>query len=112
MRAWALLSIIVLTSSGCNLVPRSPISGYFYEHYRKPYTIDLNETPVKFKAGGGKVILIKEPFSGHGMSAEFNSNAMGDVASRYGLQKIYWADMEYINILGVWKERRLHIYGE
>jgi hypothetical protein len=37
---------------------------------------------------------------------------MGDLAEKHGIEKIYWADMEYINILGIWKERRLHIYGE
>jgi hypothetical protein len=106
------LIAILTCCSGCNLIPRSPLSGYIYEHYRKPYTLDLDETPVNFMEGGGKVILIKEPFTGYGVSAEFNSNAMGDLAKRYGLKRIYWADMEYFHVLGIWKERRLHIYGE
>ena len=94
------------------MLPRSPLSGYVYEHYHKPYTLDLDVTPVRFNCGEGKVVMVKEPFSGWGVSAEFDTNAIGDVARAHGLKKIYWADMEYFKVLGIWKERSIHIYGE
>ena len=107
-----LVILIPLLLTGCGLAPRSAISGYIYEHYRKPYTVDLKNTPVAWKSGGGKVVEIQEPFSGYGVSAEFNSNAVGDIARENGISRVYWADMEYFNVLGIWKEQRLYIYGE
>lgn len=110
MRYFLLLVPIALT--GCGLAPRSSISGYIYEHYRKPFTTDLNSTAVAWKTGQGKVVEVQEPLSGYGVSAEFNSNAVGDIARENGISKVYWADMEYFNVLGIWKEQRLFIYGE
>jgi hypothetical protein len=97
---WALLS-------GCG-----SIRGAVYENYRMPYTVDLDETPVSFNAGTGKIIEVKEPFTGYDITAEFNSNAVGDIARQHGITKVYWADIEMFNLLGVWKEKRLFIYGE
>ena len=107
-----ILACCCLFFSGCALAPDSHISGYIFEHYREPYTLDLKETPVSDMDGQGKVVQIKEPFSGHGITAEFNSNAIGDIAAKHGIKHVYWADMEYFNILGIWKEKRLHIYGK
>jgi len=101
------LAGIVLMMSGCS----SP-SGYVFVHTRVPYTTDLHDTPVSKTSGRGRILHVEEPFSGSGLYAEFNSNAVGDIAARHGIKTIYWADMEVFSILGVWEEQKLHLYGE
>ena len=107
-----LLLVLPLALTGCGLAPRSAISGYIYENYHKPFTVNLNKTPVAWKMGEGKIVEVKEPFSGRGVSAKFNSNAVGDIARLHGIKRVYWADMKYFNVLGIWKEESLTIYGE
>ncbi len=98
--------------SGCGAISRNSLTGYIYVHTRIPYTQNLDNTPVADHGGEGKIIEVKEPFSGYGVTAKFNSNAVGDIARLHGIETVYWADLEYFNLLGIWKERKLHIYGK
>lgn len=114
MKWLSLLAAMALMLSGCaSGIPTSPgVRGRVFSYTRTPYTPDLHDTPVSGSTGKGRVIRIREPFSGYGVSAEFNSNALGDIARKNGLSKVYFADMQELNILGIWRDRRLHIYGE
>ncbi len=77
-----------------------------------PYKTDLHNTPVTDSQSHGIIIHIEEPISGYGLYAEFNSNSIGDIAKKHGLTKVYFADIEIFNVLGIWKHEKLHIYGE
>ena len=77
-----------------------------------PFKTDLLNTPVKDTQASGIIIHIQEPVSGYGLYTEFNSNAIGDIAKKHGLTKVYFADLEIFNVLGIWTHERLHIYGE
>ena len=90
----------------------SSLKGMVFTHIRKPYTIDLHNTPVTNIHANGIIIHIEEPVSGYGFYTEFNSNAIGDIAKKHGLKKFYFADLETFSILGIWKHEKLHIYGE
>ena len=92
---------------GCSL-----LTGMVFTHIRVPYTTDLHSTPVTDIHSNGMIIRIEEPVSGYGLYTEFNSNAIGDIAKKHGLSKVYFADLETFNILGIWKHEKLHIYGE
>lgn len=78
----------------------------------RPYKSDLHNTPVTNIHANGIIIHIEEPVSGYGLYTEFNSNAIGDIAKKHGLTKVYFADVEIFNVLGIWKHEKLHIYGE
>ena len=91
------------------------LRGLVYTNHRIPYTSDLIDTknvPEVVIHARGKITRIREPISGYGVYAEWNSNAIGDIAERQGLQTVYYADMEIFSILGIWKDTKLHIYGE
>ena len=77
-----------------------------------PYTKDLNNTPVIHTKSEGAIIKIQEPFSGAGMYAEFNTNAIGDLAKKYNMKKVYYAELETFDVLGIWQRKRLYLYGE
>lgn len=73
---------------------------------------DLVNSPVIVVHTGGKIIQVKEPVSGYGFYAQWNSNAIGDIAQRYGLKEVYFADIEIFSILGIWTHKKVHVYGK
>ena len=88
------------------------LKGYVFKSIRVPLTMNLDNTPSSIFQSNGKIIKIEEPFSGYGFYAEFNSNAIGDIAKKHGLNKVYFADLEIFSILGIFKYKEVHIYGE
>lgn len=107
--------LIALVSTGCGAVVKNGhavLVGAVYTRVKFPLTTDLNRTPAAVDTGGGKIIRIKEPFSGYGIYAEFNSNAIGEIAKRHGLKTVYYADIERLSILGIWRHDEVIVYGE
>jgi len=90
----------------------TPLPGYVFTWIHLPLTPDLNDTPVGQKNGTGKILRIREPFSRYGIYAEFNSNAIGEIAQRHGMETVYFADRELFSILGIWRHEEVVIYGE
>ena len=99
---------------GCSSVPDTPSSvrGIVYTHIRIPLTVDLDHTRVAGSTGNGRIIRVKEPFTSYGITAEYSSNAIGDIAREHHMTRVDFADMEIFDILGIWRERRLILYGE
>ncbi|MBW2589274.1 MAG: hypothetical protein JRD71_00905 [Deltaproteobacteria bacterium] len=101
--------------SGCLAVGRvdsNILKGKIFKHVRVPYTTNLHNTSVTDIQSHGIIIHIEEPISGYGFYTELNSNAIGEIAVKHGLSKVYFADLEIFSILGVWRHEKLHIYGE
>jgi len=73
----------------------------------------MNKTPVGNKSVAISSKQFKEPVSGLGLSAEWNSRAIGDAAKRFGLTKINFADMHTFSLFGgIWKKQTVHVWGE
>jgi len=102
------------------LSTRDIVLPYVSQYYQndvfsiaKPYTTDLHNTKITDMEGFGTIFHIQEPISGYNIYIEFNSNAIGDIAKKHGLTKVYFADIEIFEVLGgIWQHKRLHIYGE
>ena len=77
-----------------------------------PYKTELHNTPVTDSQSHGMIIHIEEPISGYGLYTELNSNAIGDIAKKHGLTKVYFADIEIFDVLGIWHHEKIHLYGE
>ena len=104
----AMAMLVCLTGCGTG-----PLVGLVYTNVKLPLTLDLNGTPVpEHPPDSGRVLEIKEPFSGLGMYARVNSNALGDIARQNGVDPLYFADQEVFSILGIWKTQRVFLYGE
>ena len=88
------------------------LEGRVFKFVRVPLTMNLDNTPSTIFQANGKIIKVVEPFSGYNFYAEFNSNAIGDIAKKHGLKKVYFADLEIFSILGIFKYEKVHIYGE
>ncbi len=110
---WGLHLVLILSLiglMGCGVIMPK---GYIYTNIKLPLTKDLHQTPVPTpKPPSGRVLEVKEPFSGIGFYARVNSNAIGDIAKKNGMETLYFADQEIFSILGVWTTTRTILYGE
>jgi hypothetical protein len=110
-RPWLCLVLILasLALAGCGLKPY----GYIYTNIKLPLTEDLDNTPIPgTDPDTGRILEIKEPFTGAGIYARVNSNAIGDIAKENGMHTLYFADQQLFSILGIWKVERTILYGE
>jgi hypothetical protein len=104
------VAILVLLSGCASTVP---VRGLIYTRLKYPLTWDLNATPMPpVKPYDAKIIEIKEPFSGLGVNARLNSNAIGEIARAHGLKTLYFADQESFSILGIWTSHKVILYGQ
>ena len=107
--------VIGIMITGCGAVVKNGhaiLVGAVFTRVKVPLTANLNQTPAGMDTGDGKVIRIKEPFSGYGIYAEFNSNAIAEIAERHGLKTVYHADLERLSILGIWRHDEVIVYGK
>ena len=108
LRLLLVFSTIGLTACGAI----RPV-GLIYTNIRLPLARNLQDTPVpKSNPATGRVLEIKEPFSGFGVYARMDSNAIGDIALKNGLQTFYFADRQIFSILGIWSTNKTILYGE
>jgi hypothetical protein len=90
-----------------------PLVGLVYTNVKLPLTRNLHATPVPTAPPrSDQVVEIKEPFTGLGLYARVNSNAIGDIARQNGIKRLYFADQKIFSILGIWKTHRVILYGE
>ena len=107
--AAAALCLLMPLLSGCG---SAPLVGLIYTHVRLPLTANLERTPFpSTQPSSGRIIQVKEPFSGYGIYARVNSNAIGDIARKHGVDTVYFADQEIFSLLGIWKTTQVHVYG-
>lgn len=86
--------------------------GLIYTNVKSPLTRDLNNTPVPDNlARKGKIIEIREPFTGLGLNARMDSNAIGEIARKHGIKELYFADQEYFSLFGIWTSHTVRLYG-
>lgn len=110
MRACRPLSLVLLAlSTGCGFGPR----GFVYTDMTYPLVTNMERTPVGSKEARISTKKIKEPVSGLNVSVEWNSRAIGDAARQAGMERIYYADLHTISVLGgLWEEREIVVVGE
>ncbi len=95
---WAL----ALLASGCT-------SGLIYTHTVQPLTTNFDRTPVMEDSDGrnGDIKNIR-----YYVEAYWDSNAIGDIARSEGIETVYYADLEILSVLGIWRQYTVHIYGK
>ena len=87
--------------------------GIIYTNIRVPLTENLRHTPMPSNPpSNGRTLEIKEPFTGFGLYARVDSNAIGDIARQNGMQTLYFADQQRFSILGIWTTVKTILYGE
>lgn len=82
------------------------LSGCLYSHTVRPLTTNLNGAPVVETSARADV----KEFDYY-VRVVWDSNGIGDIGRRNGFEEVYYADLETLRILGIWKQRWVHVYG-
>lgn len=100
-RRLALVLAACLCLGGCRV-------ALIYSHTIEPFDLNQNETPIVLQGEEGDVKELKYSL----LDVRWSSNAVGDIARANGIETVYFADMETLEVLfGIWTQRTLHIYG-
>jgi hypothetical protein len=103
------MAVLLCVLWGCAIQPR----GIIYTNLRLPLTRDVHHTPTPVERPKfSRTLEIKEPISGLGLYVQVDSNAIGDIAKRNGMQTLYFADRHFFSILGIWTTDKTILYGE
>lgn len=97
---------------GCAVLGEDPIRGILFTSTTVPYTVDLDATPVPKTSGAGSIVRIREPITDFGIYTELNTNAIGEIARKHGLETVHFADLKTFSLFSVWRTHTLIIYGE
>ena len=86
--------------------------GLLYTDVTAPLTRNMRDTPRSTAAGRSSSKVIREPVSGAGVSVEWASRAIGDIARRYDLAEVYYADLRTVSYaLGIWRQQQVIVHG-
>jgi hypothetical protein len=91
---------LFLSGAGCT-------TGILYQHTVEPLTINHQVTPATGTRGESDIKHIQVPYVG----IMWGDTALGDIAREKGLQELYFADLEYLNVLLIWHQYTVHLYG-
>jgi hypothetical protein len=102
-----LIAVLALAMSGC------AGQGALYTRVITPYSIDFRSTPIGGKTCRVNEHVLKEPFSGAGISASFTSRIVEEAAHTAGITNLYYADLETLSFLkGVYQRKTLILCGD
>jgi hypothetical protein len=102
MRTFARIAAVlalVLTGAGC-----------IYQHTVAPLTLNHKTTPVTGTSRENDIKCISYPLSNFGVM--WGDAALGDIAREKGLQELYFADLETLSVLTIWRQYTVHLYGK
>lgn len=92
--------IPVVFSFGC-------ASGILYTHTVEPLAYARHPAPVVEAGKQGDIKHIQFQVVG----AMWGDDALGDIARKNGMKEIYYADLERLAVLIIWRQYTVHIYG-
>ena len=107
------LLLAVLAAAGCTTwrTPVQPPRGALFTQYRAPLTANVADVPVLEKQAPATTLYFHDwIFSG--LDFAWDDASIQKAAQEAGLTKIHYADYEVSEILGVYAEFTVRIYGE
>lgn len=101
-----LAALAAVALAGCS----SP--GFLYTDITLPLTVDMGATPRAREATCGVQRVVREPFTGAGIRAEWAGYAPGEAARQGGIETIHYADIRRESVVGgVWSATTALVYG-
>ena len=92
---------LALIGSGCT-------AGIIYTHTVEPLTLNHHATPAVGSRLEGDIKHIQLLYVG----IMWGDTALGDIAREKGLKELYFADLEYLSVLTIWRQYTVHLYGK
>lgn len=82
-------------------------SGCIYSHTVRPVDVDFAATPVMQTGGTGNIKQVTY----NNVEVEWGVNGIGEIAKLSGFEEIYYVDLEVLDVLGIWTQSWIHVYG-
>ncbi len=100
---------LLLIAASCTLLTlqSSCVSGWVFHRVVEPLDTNFNETPVGGDAKRGSTKRVTVQY----VDVQWDSNGIGEIGKEHGLEEVYFADVETLRILGIWRQRWVHVYG-
>jgi hypothetical protein len=103
--------------AACMLVACLGSTGCIYNHTVMPLDVNFNETPVYQGRQGDwdstwKTLRIPLLFVPGYVQFDWGSSGIADAARAQGMTEIYYADLETLSVLGVWRQQWAIVYGK
>lgn len=98
--ALLMAAVAALFLGGCT-------AGLLYTRTTEPLTLNHHATPVVTNSAQGDVKHIQLNWFG----VMWDRNGLGEIAREHGLKELYYADMEHLSVLTVWRQYTVHLYG-
>jgi hypothetical protein len=100
-----MLSLLVIAGCGFWVAPVIPPQGIAFSSTEAPLDIDFNNTDLGSKSGSGSVICILALFS-------FGDCSIAHAAREANIQVVKHADYSYLNVLGLYQNFKVIVYGD
>ncbi|MBX3464816.1 MAG: hypothetical protein KF830_16735 [Planctomycetes bacterium] len=84
------------------------IVGAIYQSTIEPLDLNLRETPSGSTAGASDVKDLNLVYA----RIVWDGNDIAGAAKKAGITRIHHADIELFNVLGIWRQYWVHVYGE
>jgi len=84
--------------------------GLLYTQTTQPLTTNFHDTPSGIGTrtrGEGDIKRLR-----YYIEVWWDSNAIGEIAKANGIETIYYADIETLSVLGVWRQTFVNVYGK
>jgi hypothetical protein len=113
MRRIKLLVLVAFASGVCCgcagfRAPVIPPHGIIFTKYSAPLTVPVSKTP----ATGGKVGKASTIYVGFYLDVATGDASIQAAAKEGGISKIYYADYEIVEVLGIFWQFTIKVYGE
>ena len=99
---------------GCisSAVGSIPVSGEIFTWTTQPLSTHFNRTPVaRHRDARGDVKQLEYRGVSIRVRIRWDDNAIGTIAREAGMAEVWYADFEYLSILGIWTQERVNLYG-
>jgi hypothetical protein len=100
-----MIPLFILFLTGCGGF--SP-SGIIYTNIVTPLDVNLSQTPKGVNQCKEDIKYLNLRY----VSLSWDSAAIGEIAEQNGIEQVYYADIETLSILGIWRQYKVHIYGK
>ncbi len=110
-RMWPIIFLgMGLTMTGCVMASVAPPSGLIFTRYIAPLTTNFNATPRGSRVVTSEAMYLREPF--FGSSWAWGDASIQAIARNSGLTQVYYADYEYLQVLGLFARVVVRVHGD
>jgi hypothetical protein len=95
------LALACLPLHGC-------VAGAIYQRTIAPLDLNLRDTPAGSVDGEANLKDLNLTY----VRIAWDGNDIAGAARKAGIARIHYADLEVLNVIGIWRQSWVHVHGE